>query len=811
MKSIIHLMLVVFLLSMCMPLTGDNVDVVEEPIEVNPEGPGQFQLDPFLMQTLPGGFFYTAFFEHYAPDTTLLTEESNGFSLLDNPRVYFEGDSFVNFNWTYNGLGINSGLNSGSPGVLLPFSAANRFRLQGRSPAVREPGFDFITTMPQESFSQLTISTVYSDLGGYIGTWTIQPDHPALRADRLYNERRKIDGNYFLDYRLNKRFKHSALMFAANYFDMTRQFNDFNHFDHSFKEDGKLLLLNTRYRRELSDGFLDFFAVFNYKDRSNQLAELGVYPQETSADRRTSLLAGTTYSKRKLTLTLALMMENEEITPFVDNYSKDLMDNDGDLLNPYGQSDSNRLGNFKSTQLNLDVAYSIVSRLFSRPLQIDSYAKIRYNGLSGRETSHQYNAVLFNDSPYQVVKWNAGQDYANTNIYGQAGVNIRVGISDKLALLTHIMVGWNQLRFDYSENNINVITPGFDAGLQMILSRRKRSSILLAYGRMPYRIPENSNFFLEQNRPDGTIYNWNDINEDNRFQSGEEGSVYGYTGGKYHYLDPTFKAPMTEQMVLHFTTKLSENFTLNIKGIYKKIKHNLRIRFDREYGFTETHNGEQLYFFNQPFSDYYLGSGGYEKDPFYAQFHFNIKGRRAQRWFYSFSFMAHMGMGVTAFGNGPASNDIGILDESQANPNSWINGFGRLDGDRGFVAKSYFGWYLGRKLFLSVSIKYRDGNAFAFYNTTTAHDQRIIYYSTIKAENEKGVKGGPREDYVADVSLRLNYSFKLFNREALLSLTFFNLLDFGAELSEYVFSGGTRDAQELQIPRSLRLTLGWRF
>ena len=134
-----------------------------------------------------------------------------------------------------------------------------------------------------------------------------------------------------------------------------------------------------------------------------------------------------------------------------------------------------------------------------------------------------------------------------------------------------------------------------------------------------------------------------------------------------------------------------------------------------------------------------------------------------------------------------------------------------MDGDRGFVAKGYFGFYVFKKLFAAVSLKYRDGNPFAFFNTLSKYDQRVIYYQTIKAENEKGVKGGPREDYVADVSIKLNYNFKLFNREAVLSLSLFNIVAFGAELSEYVFSGGLRDAVELQIPRSIRLTLGWRF
>ena len=163
-------------------------------------------------------------------------------------------------------------------------------------------------------------------------------------------------------------------------------------------------------------------------------------------------------------------------------------------------------------------------------------------------------------------------------------------------------------------------------------------------------------------------------------------------------------------------------------------------------------------------------------------------------------------MGETAFGNGAGSNDIGIINESQANPNSHINGYGRVDGDRAFIAKCYAGFYIFKKLSIGISLKYRDGNPFAFINYKKRYDQYILYYETIKAEDKKGQKGGPREDYLADISLRLNYFFKLFNKDAFLSLSLFNILDVGYELSEYVFSGGDRDAMELNIPSSIRLS-----
>jgi hypothetical protein len=179
-------------------------------------------------------------------------------------------------------------------------------------------------------------------------------------------------------------------------------------------------------------------------------------------------------------------------------------------------------------------------------------------------------------------------------------------------------------------------------------------------------------------------------------------------------------------------------------------------------------------------------------------------GKEEKKWYFSFSFMAHIGMGYTAFGNGPGTNDFGILDESQANPNTWINGYGRVDGDRAFVAKMYFGFYLVKNLFLGANIKYRDGAPFAFVGSYYDHNQWSFYLHTIKAENKKGVKGGPREDYLSDISVKLQYEFRLSDLKVNIFASVLNMLDFGSELSEYVFSGGLRYSNEMQIPRSVR-------
>jgi hypothetical protein len=781
------------------------------------EGPGVFQFDRFLIDHVPGGYFYPFFIENYAPDATFLIEENNGFSLPDNPRVYFEGDSFINFNWLYNGININSALNDGSPAIILPFSAVSSYRLQGESPLYREYGMNFLSPMPGENFSRLTASSVYTDLGGYWLPFMIQPVHPGQRDDRLYGERRKINNQYFLDYRWSKTFNpsDSHLVLGLSYFNIQRQFNDFNAFDTTFNENGKLFLADTRFKKNLENGFYELFGVFNYLDRSHQGAETGSYPQETSQKQRFAFITGLVLNKKTYRLALSVLVENEELTPTVKNFSKDLMDNDGNGLYPYGQTSENKTGTFSSAAVNLNLGVPLEFRLFNRPVKLNTFGDLRYSVLNGNETSHDYNAVLFDNTPYQVVVWNKGNHYRNTNVNARLGMMISADISNRVSLLAKCFLNYDGLGFSNSGNNLNFFHPAFDIGMRLSLFKNKKTGLLFSYGIIPYDIREHVNFFLETARPSGTIYRWNDSSGDREFQPGEEGGIFGYTGGSYHLVAENISAPLKERLLLHFSTPLSTYFVLNIKGIYKRIKNNFRIIFNREYGFYEPgmdgQNGQQIYFFNSPFRDYYLSNGGYEKTPFYAQFLIDIRGRRADKWFFAFSFLAHMGMGNTAFGSGPGSNDTGILAENQADPNSWINGFGRVDGDRGFVAKGCIGVYIVKKLFAAISLKYRDGNPFAFFNTLSKYGQRVIYYQTIKAENEKGLKGGPREDYVADVSIKLSYHFKLFNRDAVMALSLFNILDFGAELSEYVYSGGSRDAVELQIPRSIRLTFGWRF
>lgn len=760
--------------------------------------------DRFMINNFPGGFSYMSFIENYVPDITLLIEESNGFALIDRPRVYFEGDSTSQFNWYYNGFDIGSSLNTGAPSVVLPLSVTNSYQIYGQTPLSSRYGFFYHSGVPRRNLSRLTLSTTVSDLGSY-GPWAtfMVYNHASLRDDMLYSSRRRLNDNYYVDYNMNKHFNWADIGFAFTYFDINRQFNDFHVMNQTFEENAQLITIQSRVSKQWQQKSWEILAVLNFMDRTNLHAELGRLPEETVFQKRNVFFTGFHLHLPFMDFKLSYTHEMEELDPVVDSYGKDLMDNDGEGMFPFSP-----LGKFRTHTTVLGLNIPLLGGRDKGGIHLTAYLDARYAAIYGEEEVYQYPSYLFSGEPYLLLQMQPGFAYRNFNTRAQAGTRLHIPLGSVFSLDGNLFFKYQKLTVNQEDNCLTASQLGYDLGLSFTSGG---TSILLAYGDIPYDLSTDLNFFLEQQRPSATLFRWQDANGDGEYQSGETSTVFGYSGGAYHFLDENVTNPTHRRLLLSVSLPLFKNWIFKIKGLYKTIINNFWVAHRENYGFYEEVNGRELFFYNQPFQDFTLTNQAFEKDPFYAQFLLQLTGGEKDRWIYSFSFLAHIGMGTTMFGNGPGANDYGLIHESQANPNSWINGHGRLDGDRGYMAKMFFGWYWLKNLFLSVSLKYRDGDPFAFFEHLNQYEQWVIYYQTIKAEDDRGVKGGPREDYVADISLKLSYNFRLFNRKAVVAISFFNWFDSGSELSEYVFSGGSRDAVELQIPRSMRFTFSYQF
>ncbi len=765
-----------------------------------PDG-AEFIIDNFKLETLPGGYFYSSFFENLAPDAVWLTEESNGFGLLDRAKVYFEGDSWTQFNWRYAGHSINSALDEGSPALQLPFLAIGAMALRGETPERRDYGFSFSPRSPAGKASRVMLSTAFPNLSGYTGLGRLAlGNHASKRADNLYETRRRLDGNLQLDFALERGSGASSLLLAGGYLSMERRFNDFNERDRQFEEDGELFQLLSRWQRQWARSTLDLDLVVNAGRRSNLFAEDGRYPQETCAQDSRSWLAAAAWSGGPGSLKLSWLHERQQRRPAVQDAGKDLQDIDGQVFFPF-----DKWGAFRADTLALDAEREFAFSWLKKKVSLKPFLELSAVFRSASERTGERNEIYFAGEPYLVYLWpgTGAVDYRNQRRHAAAGALWRMDLSERVAWHARFFLQYQGLGFPGGSNNLDFLQPAGEAGVSVQAGRRTKAS--LSYGILPYEMRTGVSDFLEVERPGASVYYWGDANRDGLFQDGEQGALFGLSGGASHAAGPDLKPGLRERLELLLATPLSANFRLDVKGLYKRIRRQAWVRFAEEYGHFEEIDGQQVYFLDRPVTGYELGNAPFTRDPFYAQFLVRIHGEKARRWFFSFSFLAHMGMGTTAFGNGPEANDIGIISESQAFPNSWVNGFGRVDGDRAFVGKVFFGWYLRPRLFLSGSVKYRDGNPFAFISAFQRNGQWVISYQTIKAEDEHGRKGGPREDCVWDFHFKIGYDVSLLGGRGRLELSLFNLLDFGSELSENVFSGGARLANELQLPRSLRL------
>jgi hypothetical protein len=780
--------IILFLLS-CFALNGQEAGDNSE-----------FVIPEFLLQRLPGGYFYQNFFENLAPDVTSLIEESNGFAQLDFPKVYFEGDSWTQFNWFFDGFSVNSALDDGAPAFQLPLLAIGSMALQSETPQQRNYGFHFNSRIPTATRARLMASTVFANMGGYtaLGKLAIG-NHASLRADDLYSGRRQISGNEALDYSWETKTPAASFLLALSYFNLDRLFNDFNVRDAQFGENGTLLQFLSRWQRRYARGELDLSLVLNSNQRDRLFAEDGRYPQETYGLDKKTMFAGLAWQGRPFNLKLSWQLEWERRTPAAIDAGKDLQDIDGQGFFPF-----EKWGEFQAHTVALALEQKYGFSWLGKKIAVEPYLDLRAVFLAAAEQSGSNNALYFAGQPYQVVEWRGGGAYRNSRLLGSGGALLAMDLLAKVRLNARLFFQYQGFGFETARNDCYFFQPGAEFGITW--SAGKKTVLSLSYGILPYELRANFSDFLEDQRPGATVYYWQDNNGDSIFQPGEKGAVYGESGGSSHFLSPDLRLPQRERILLQFTVPLSANFNLHIKGLYKKIHQPLWTFFADEYGHYEDISGQEYYFFDRPFNTFELGNAAFAKDPFYAQLLLRVAGQKPGRWFFSFSILAHIGMGYTAFGNGPTANDIGIISESQAFPNSWINGYGRVDGDRAFVGKIFFGYYLLKRFFLSGSIKYRDGDPFAFLNAFKKNDQWVITYQTIKAEDERGVKGGPREDCIWDFNFKLSYEFSLFNKKGRLELAVFNLLDFGLELSENVFSSEARRlANELQLPRSLRL------
>lgn len=309
------------------------------------------------------------------------------------------------------------------------------------------------------------------------------------------------------------------------------------------------------------------------------------------------------------------------------------------------------------------------------------------------------------------------------------------------------------------------------------------------------------------------------------------------TGGKYHHLADKVWQPsyLLFEIPLRFTLGRHE---ITLLPSYRKYYNQWTTRYAvaaEEYGRFEQKlfddvqtpvyyliggGGQQYIVDYQNTTD--MGSSFLSNTPYVASatVKYTYNGKRV---LVSASWQSYQVVGTSALGNGPMHNDIGVLSETTANPNTLLvtqnpegkyPAVGRLDQDRAYIGRVLLGWNITDNWQFGFTFKFKDGQAFTNYDVCISDDgkQAVLINHRSRGINPTDGNFGSRDDAFFNLDMHIGYRGWI--RKAVwlqAQLQAYNLYDFATELTEFCFEqeivGSGRNAMSLCIPRGLILNM----
>ena len=322
----------------------------------------------------------------------------------------------------------------------------------------------------------------------------------------------------------------------------------------------------------------------------------------------------------------------------------------------------------------------------------------------------------------------------------------------------------------------------------------------------------------------------NDYLNGNIFSTGS-GTLLATTGGKYHCIKPGLRQmgyfSLDMPIVLHFGKGLRHE--LRLVQTYRKY-HNVWMTHFADGAAANGFYDDNGVFFMSPGEKHYvvdnqsdgvMGQSFFKRTPYYFSqlSRYTYNGKKV---YFSISWQSMQLGCLSGLGNGPASNNVGVLSESTANPNtqkvegnpgSKYAAAGRADQDRAYVCRIFFSYNVSKLLSFGFLAKWTDGQAFTDFRTYIRADgtdsQVAVVPGRSRGTNPIDHNFGSRENalFNVDAHLRLNWSWR--KRRMSFTVQCYNIIDFGNSVNEYCFNTGLNDNRAdmaLNIPRGLLMT-----
>lgn len=718
--------------------------------------------EPFMVDQLnhvPTSLSYENLLENVIEPAILSEPESGGFSKVDLQRISLDTDSHLWTGWWLDGTDLEDPLFAGSAALHIPMAFLGEVGVVRREATLHIGSGGVLLESGNVLGLRVGAAGVDPNMGGLFP--------PAVAAMNALSGAHAIDRKYpppsarrgFDDSRVAWLANdNGALSYAAEVTESVRRFLDFTYaqppaspYLGTYAEPSLLVDGALKWR-----GPVQVLAAAEYRFRQNLGTE--DYLERNETQRLESL--GGLVAMDAGGLHLSLLLKTYDIRANQLSFTREIQDPDGEALFPFSPS-----GRYTAASLGVGYTQGI--------FYLDGSQ--RFVEFAPSVTSWS-NALTFGGAAYGRDDWQSAPSFI---AYGHDDIGLRGEVAHG-----GLKAAYNgYFTTTYATNGAGQNGLAFvDAGLKGRLSYEWRwfEPYLLAS-----KTPVNMTIDTAQHL---------DPNYFNGQQSIASGEIDSF-GGKYTRIGPV-QQPNVYALAVGLEAKLGA-WRLMFQALGKIYDHPLWLHAD---GTTGAYDGQ--FFYLSPGDKHYVLGNTPGAPATYTGLQAQIFGR-GERWTVDVSGSAYRDIATTAFGIGPTANDIGVVDWSQANPNTLRFPLGNVEGDRAFTVKAVFSGRIWQRLWSSLTVRYRDGKPFAFYDYAVSNGQVAVTYATPKGSLY--ALSGPRQDAQINVDWRVEYGIALPGAELNLSATFANLFDLGNELNEWSIANGGRSALEQQIPRSLFL------
>lgn len=226
----------------------------------------------------------------------------------------------------------------------------------------------------------------------------------------------------------------------------------------------------------------------------------------------------------------------------------------------------------------------------------------------------------------------------------------------------------------------------------------------------------------------------------------------------------------------------------------------------------------------------FIGDGFLANTPYYVsqQTRYTYHGRKVE---VGVSWQSMQGVGFTGLGNGPGINNVGVLSESTANPNTHFvmqnaptgnrtvdhPAAGRTDQDRAYIVRIPLSYIINKHWQVGGVGTWVDGQAFSYYRIYSNTEgtgkpegqgkQYCVIPCSPRGINPTDGNFGSRESGIFNIDVFVRANWEMHGRGMEFMLQSYNIYDFGNVYNEFCFPQTIREGRGhnmcLTIPRGV--------